>query len=165
MAKRKEIDIELFDEEDEEKETRVSFDKITETSYDLYKLNWIDENVSLAELKQKYADYENFYKQMRARKFRKKEIPDYDKYVEDMGGYKNGIYETFDEFLQNEFLNGDYMCELLIDEPELYDSYVGNAKTRNKIRYGKDVLSSSEIDEMLKKGTEVGQVEYDDYEM
>jgi hypothetical protein len=86
--------------------------------------------------------------------------------MKDMGGWENGYFKSLTEFEKEEFLDGDYMAELLEDYPDYYDSYVGNNAIRDKIKYH-NMLSSKDIDAMMDfdKPLKEDVSEYDSYLM
>lgn len=102
--------------------------------YDIYKEDWLLNHVRDSEVKDAMAEY--YGKCTRDRKFRL-EYPTFDSYIEEIG-YSDGIYVSKAEFCQNEFLNGDFMAELLEDYVDLYDAWCNNGELLNKIAFEAD---------------------------
>lgn len=129
---------------------RVSLKKIKETGYELYKLDWMDNNITTKELRDMYKEYDAFVQKCVEKKI--KNYPDFDKYINQMGGFgaENKKYSLYEDFLKNEFLDGDYMCQLFEEEPELYDGYVGNNTIRLKIHYANE-MKSEDMDEEIER--------------
>ena len=137
---------------------RVNFAKIQNKAYELYKIDWMDTHLSLQEVRTMWDEYETFKQKCNEKKVR---YPEFDSYVESMGGWGGMIFACKAEFLENEFLDGDYMAYLLEDYPEMYDSYVGNAKIKYKIHYGNELSGDALDQEIL---NERNTVILDDYE-
>lgn len=88
---------------------------IRELCYELYKIDWmnhISHNRQMDALKNYYEDlhisYDGDYT--------------FDDYLFD-NGYDGELYVCFDEFLQNEYLDEDYIKEYLLDNDELIKQY------------------------------------------
>lgn len=87
--------------------------------YELYKIDWKTQHIT-PEIEMK--SYKDFYKE-------DDNFFHYRKYVENVG-YSNGeCYVSFSEFMNNEYLDEEYMKELLNDD-ELYNEYLEDIKKR-----------------------------------
>lgn len=94
--------------------TCPSFD-IKKLCYELYKLDWkrehgITHNMTTDALKNYYEEFSEDYS--------------FEDYLRDFG-YEGKVYACFDEFLDNEYLEEDYICKLL-DNTNLIDLYLQN---------------------------------------
>lgn len=102
--------------------------QIENKSYEIYIRRWTNDHVPKDEQLAKYKEYCNL--SISDTEFRKT-YPTYESYVEDTG-YKAGIYISKEEFLANEFLDIDYMAELLENNLALYDAWAGNEKIMSR---------------------------------
>ena len=88
---------------------------IAELCYELYKIDWLNNNVSARTQMDNIMDYYEYRKS--------------DSYVDTYEGYLNEagfgfeIYASFDEFLENEYRQGEYIAELLADNEDLLKEY------------------------------------------
>ena len=92
--------------------TCPSFD-IKKLCYELYKLDWkrehgITHNMTTDALKNYYEEFSEDYS--------------FEDYLRDFG-YEGKVYACFDEFLDNEYLEEDYICKLL-DNTNLINLYL-----------------------------------------
>lgn len=89
--------------------------------YELYKQDWIKSHVHERTQKETLKRYRNTAKQIIEDDIDTK-IPTFDEYVE-YNGYCNSIYACYDEFIDYEYNDGDYIAELLGNDPTMIKLY------------------------------------------
>lgn len=94
---------------------------IEKSCYKIFKMQWLKDHTSEEERTNAQKEY---FANIMDIQF-KKSYPTFDSWIEEIG-YTDGIYPSKEEFLDNEFKDGDYMAELLIDDVRLYDCYVSH---------------------------------------
>ena len=99
---------------------------ISEIAYELYKQDWIDTHTTEKERVESLRNYYSFAKQS---------VDNYNKYssYEDWlsdFGFNGSIYSCYNEFLDNEYRDKEYMFDLFGDT-KLYDLYHKDCKWRN----------------------------------
>lgn len=89
---------------------------IQKLSYELYKMDWLDSHITKGAKVDALMDY--FYGGNTA-------YLNFDDFINDVG-YDGSLYVCFNEFLECEYLDEDYMKELLPDE--LFEAYKNDLK-------------------------------------
>lgn len=84
-------------------------------AYELYKLYWVEEHVSIHE---RASEIKRYYKDNCFVSFEEWIL---------INGYNGSIYVSYDEFLDNEYQDEAYMKEILQDE-ELINLYLKDRK-------------------------------------
>ncbi len=92
---------------------------IKNACYDIFRVKWIDEHVPSDVRMKTFLDYRAKTVDLEF----KKDYPKFSAYLMEFGYGEYGIYPSKEEFLDNEFLDGNYMAELLEDHIDIYDSY------------------------------------------
>lgn len=89
--------------------------EIKKLCYDLYKLKWKEEHCTYEQIKELTIDYHLY-------------TDDYDEFTyEDYlneFGYNGELYADFYEFETNEYLDEEYMKNLLRDNIDIYEKYL-----------------------------------------
>lgn len=92
---------------------------ISEVAYELYKQDWIDTHTTKEERLNVLRGYHIYRQDCIEEDF---EIDSFEEWIWEIG-YVDGIYVCYDEFLDNEYLEKDYIKELLNDD-NLYKMYL-----------------------------------------
>jgi len=87
--------------------------------YDLYAQDWVNTHISKERQQQSIIDYYEYVIECTQDEL---EPESYDDYLFD-NGYQGEYYACFEEFLECEFTDEEYMAYLLKDFPELHESY------------------------------------------
>ena len=97
---------------------------ISKLCYELYKIDWKYSHIT------KYTEMyniKNYYECLITDDIDSKEYT-YNDYLEEVG-YDGELYVCYDEFLDNEYLEEDYIKELL-DNEKLYNKYLEDLKSK-----------------------------------
>ncbi len=86
--------------------------------YDIYKTDWLYSHISSQMAKDNIA---NYYEMMDA-DFLSPEEYSYEDYVNEFG-FNYESYVSYEEFMENEYQNKEYINELLKDYPQLLEEY------------------------------------------
>ena len=92
--------------------------RIAQLCYELYKIDWESDHKITA--KRKRANVLDYYKGLLNGDY--DEDYTYEDYLDEFG-YDGEIYACYDEFLDNEYLDTDYMCSLLRKHTKLIKLY------------------------------------------
>ena len=98
----------------------ITEEKLQDVCYDLYKEAWTGEHISYEE---QFSKMRNFIVDGL---LGETEAKDFDEYLWETDGYSEGMmYASKDEFLETEYLDRDYIGELLDNKilMEIYDEY------------------------------------------
>lgn len=84
---------------------------ISKLCYELYKIGWKQYHVDIERERQSIKDYYAFLEEEDL----SASLYTYDDYLEEFG-YDGELYVCYEEFLETEYLEDDYICGLLDDE-------------------------------------------------
>ena len=116
---------------DKEQVLKIKYSKLVGRVYDLYKMDWIENNVSKDEYYGMVRRYEWLTRDSLAQK---RKYDKFEKYLEE-NQFSSGIYMKRAEFEKTKFLDGDYVMSLLEDDVKLWDIYVGMRDLRYKLKF------------------------------
>lgn len=97
---------------------------IRELCYELYKIDWLDRHVSSRIQMDNICDFYEYQKEDSS-------IDTYEEYL-DQYGFGYNIFVCFDEFIDSEYKNEEYMAELLGDNENLIKEYKDDLASQHK---------------------------------